>query len=349
MARQFIVVTLFVLFVSGTCFLTTDFFGYQVPAFLLLVSVSIAAMLFDVWPVIYMATLSALIWNFFFIPPIFTFHVGSANDALMLLMYFIIASINAVLMARIRNFEKIVRDRQEKQNTVKLYNTLFNSLSHELKTPLATLLVASDTLNQNNDTLSEKSKKDLLQEIENSGLRLRYQIENLLNMSRIESGTLKLKKDWCDLNELVNRILAKFQSSHPEKKINFNENATLALYQLDSGLIEIALENIIYNAIIYTPKDSEITISLSGKKDRCEISISDNGHGFPKNEIPFAFNKFHRMEPSKTGGTGLGLSITKGIIDVHLGTISLENLMTGGALFKIVIPTSSSSLSIFNK
>ncbi len=347
MTGQFIIVSVIVTLVAVGCYFSVDLLGYQVPALLLLMSVSIAAMLFDIWPVIYMATLSALIWNFFFIPPTFTFHVGTTNDALMLLMYFLVASINVVLMSRIRRFEKIARDKQEKQNTVKLYKTLFNSLSHELKTPLSTLLVASDTLNHSGDKLNENSKKELLAEIEKSGLRLQYQIENLLNMSRIESGTIKLKKDWCDLNELVNHIIAKFSESHPGRKIEFEENQTNPLYQLDGGLIEIAIENILLNAILYTPEKSEIKIMISGKKDFCEINISDNGPGFPKNEIAFAFDKFHRVEPMKTGGTGLGLSIAKGIVEVHEGYITLENISTGGALFKIKIPASSSSLSIF--
>lgn len=294
-----------------------------------------------------MATLSALIWNFFFIPPTFTFHVGTTNDALMLLMYFVVASINVVLMSRIRRFERIARDKQEKQNTVKLYNTLFNSLSHELKTPLATLLVASDTLNHGANNLSESSKKELLGEIEKSGLRLQYQIENLLNMSRIESGTIKLKKDWCDLNELINQILTKFSETHPNRIIRFEPNQTIPLYQLDGGLLEIAIQNIVLNAILYTPENSEIKIVVSGKKDFCELLISDNGPGFPKNEIAFAFDKFHRIDPSKTGGTGLGLSIAKGIVEVHQGFITLENIASGGALFKIKIPAASSSLSIF--
>jgi len=344
---QFIIVSSIVILLAVACFFSTDLLGYQVPALLLLMSVSIAAMLFDIWPVIFMATLSALIWNFFFIPPTFTFHVGTTNDALLLLMYFLVASINVVLMSRIRRFERIARDKQEKQNTVKLYNTLFNSLSHELKTPLATLLVASDTLNHGGNNLSESSKKELLAEIEKSGLRLQYQIENLLNMSRIESGTIKLKKDWCDLNELINHILAKFRETYPNRKIDFEENQNIPLYQLDGGLLEIAIENILLNAILYTPENAEIRIVASGKKEYCEISISDTGPGFPKNEIAFAFDKFHRVDPMKTGGTGLGLSIARGIVEVHQGTITLENITSGGALFKIKIPTASSSLSIF--
>ncbi|NTW32317.1 MAG: DUF4118 domain-containing protein, partial [Bacteroidetes bacterium] len=116
--------------VSIACFFTADFIGYKVVALLLLVVVSLLAMVFDILPVLLAALLSALIWNFFFIPPLFTFHIADTEDALMFLMYFVIALVNAVLTFKIREAEKKARDKEEKENTIKLYNTLLNSLSH---------------------------------------------------------------------------------------------------------------------------------------------------------------------------------------------------------------------------
>jgi two-component system sensor histidine kinase KdpD len=312
-------------------------------------AVSLMAMVFDIWPVLIIATLSALVWNFFFIPPIFTFHVGTPSDALMLLMYFLVALINTVLMSRIRRAEKIARAKQEKQNALKLYNTLFNSLSHELKTPISTILVASDTLNSNDVKLSEEARQQLSKEIETAGLRLQNQIENLLNMSRLESGTIKLNLDWCDLSELVNRTVSKLNSEFPKRSVEISIEDNLPMYKLDGGLIEIILINILRNALIYTSDDAAVKIQISGKKDSCEFIISDNGPGFPKNEIQFAFKKFHRFSNSKTGGTGLGLSIVKGFTEAHDGTIQLENKVTGGSKFTIQIPAESTSLSIFQK
>ncbi|MBI3135181.1 MAG: PAS domain-containing sensor histidine kinase [Bacteroidetes bacterium] len=331
-----------------SCFFLTDLIGYQVPALLLLMAVSLMAMVFDIWPVLIIATLSALVWNFFFIPPIFTFHVGTTSDALMLLMYFLVASINTVLMSRIRRAERIARDKIEKQNEIKLYNTLFNSLSHELKTPISTILVASDTLSQEHSKLSDSARLELTAEIEKAGLRLQTQVENLLNMSRLESGMIRLQKDWADLGELTNRVVQKLQPEFQNRPVKIELEDHLPMYKLDGGLIEIVIENILRNAMIYSPKETEITIRITGKKEACEITLSDNGPGFPKNEIQFVFEKFHRFSNSKTGGTGLGLSIAKGFVEAHGGTIVPENKPTGGARFTIHIPAESTSLTIFN-
>jgi two-component system sensor histidine kinase KdpD len=115
-----------------------DYTGYRVVALILLLAVSILAMLFDILPVLFTALSSALIWNFFFIPPIFNFHVGTPEDVLM---YFVVALINAVLTFKIRQIEKKTSDEENREKTIMLYNTLLNSLSHELRTPICMTLL----------------------------------------------------------------------------------------------------------------------------------------------------------------------------------------------------------------
>ncbi|HEY1039117.1 MAG TPA: DUF4118 domain-containing protein, partial [Bacteroidia bacterium] len=202
LSRYLIVVGL-VLIVSAVCFVLSEFIGYRVTAFVLLVTVSIIAMLFDILPVLLSALLSALIWNFFFIPPRFTFHISSTEDLIMLLMYFVIASVSAVLTYKIRQIAKIASEEEKKANTVKLYNTLLNSLSHELRTPISTIIGASDNLLNDKNKISEDNKRKLVFEISKASLRLNKQVENLLNMSRLESGFIEAKRDWCDINELI--------------------------------------------------------------------------------------------------------------------------------------------------
>jgi two-component system sensor histidine kinase KdpD len=106
-SKQYLAVILIILGVSGICFLLQSILDYRIAAFVLLVAVSVVAMLFDIWPVLLSALLSALIWDFFFIPPHFTFHIGSTSDMIMFLMYFVIASVNAVLTYKIRELTKI--------------------------------------------------------------------------------------------------------------------------------------------------------------------------------------------------------------------------------------------------
>lgn len=180
---------------------SVDLTGYKVVALILLLAVSILAMIFDIWPVVASAIYSALIWNFFFIPPLFNFTIDTPEDALLFLMYFVIAMLNAVLTSKIRKAEIKAKEEEERRNTISLYNTVLNSLSHELKTPISTIIGAIDTLKETPSKLSEENKIELLSEMDVASMRLNRQVENLLNMSRLESGFIKPQLDWCDMHD----------------------------------------------------------------------------------------------------------------------------------------------------
>jgi two-component system sensor histidine kinase KdpD len=159
--RQYLYSTAITVLVSAVCFGLSGFIGYRVAALILLVTVSLLAITFDILPVLLSATLSAIIWDFFFIPPRFTIHVDTTEDSILLVMYFVIAMINGVLTYKIRQIEKISRLKEERANSVKLYNTILNSLSHELRTPLAAIIGAADNL-QTNMHLTKENKEQLI-------------------------------------------------------------------------------------------------------------------------------------------------------------------------------------------
>jgi two-component system, OmpR family, sensor histidine kinase KdpD len=343
---QYVISIILVLFVATICFFFSHFIGYKMVALILLMTVSLAAMLFDILPVLVAAILSALIWNFFFIPPIFTFHINNAEDLLMFLLYFIIALVNTVLTFKIRKEENKARDKEEKENTIKLYNTLLNSLSHELRTPISAIIGAVDTLKENKDKLSAANQIELLNQIDTATIRLNRQVENLLNMSRLETGMLKLNLDWCDTNELINSVIQKAEITNGHT-IEFYPNENLPLFKYDRGLMEQVLQNLIHNAISYTPENTVLKITASQQSNNCFIEISDNGNGIPENEMEYLFDKFYRLPNTKTGGSGLGLSIVKGFIEAHHGKIKVENNKTGGAKFTIEIPAEISYLKNF--
>lgn len=137
--KQSLISIAVVVLTASVCYLFSDYFGYRNIALILLFVVSILATFMNVFPLLIAAILSALIWDYFFIPPKFTFHVESAEDILMLGMYFVVALVNAILTNRIRKAEKEANEKEEKEKIIKLYNTLLNSLSHELRTPIATI------------------------------------------------------------------------------------------------------------------------------------------------------------------------------------------------------------------
>lgn len=333
-----------VLFISMVCYAFIDYVGNKLVALLLLMTVSLLAMLFDILPVLVAAALSALIWNFFFIPPLYTFHIHNAEDLLLFLMYFVIASVNAVLTFKIRHEESKSRDREEKEHTIKLYNTLLNSLSHELRTPISAIIGAVDTLNEYKDKLSASHQAELLSQIEKAGIRLNRQVDNLLNMSRLETGTLKLNVDWCDINELINNVIQKSELKE-EQNIAFLPNEKLPFYKIDRGLIEQVLRNLIHNAILYSSDRSTITIEALNQDECCVIIVSDDGKGIPEQEIPLVFDKFYRGPHTKAGGSGLGLSIVKGFVEAHGGCVKLENNVEGGAKFTIEIPAETTYIN----
>ncbi len=321
---------------------SVDVTGYKVVALLLLLAVSTLAMVFDMLPVVLTAIYSALLWNFFFIPPLFNFTIDTPEDALLFLMYFVIATLNAVLTSKIRKAEMKTKEEEERKNTIKLYNTVLNSLSHELKTPISTIIGAIDTLNERPSRLSESQKTELLAEIDVESIRLYRQVENLLNMSRLESGSIKPRLDWCDVPELVYRTIQSVQAESTHHTIRFEPEEEIPLFRLDGGLIEPVLYNIIHNALQYTPAGTTITITVAHRQQACVITITDNGPGFPPQEIQAVFNKFFRLPHAAAGGTGLGLSIVRGFVEAQQGKVTLKNRAEGGAEFTIAIPAEAS-------
>lgn len=334
--------------VSLPCLLVRDWIDYKVVAYILLLTVSLLAVTLDLSAVLLAALVSALTLDYFFIHPYYTFHINSAEDAMLLLLFFIIAMINGILTQRIRKAQRLVQIKETRWNTMKLYNTLLDSLSHELRTPIATIMGGVGTLQEKPSRLSETSKDGLLSEMEKASIRLNHQVENLLNMSRLESGHIEPKYDWCDIDELVYKVISDLGEELTGHQVIVSQEQ-LPLFKLDYGLMEQIIYNLIYNAAQYTPKGARIGITIEYKpvvafeyeatdKTSCIITIEDDGKGFPEAEIDKAFDKFYRVQNSKTGGTGLGLSIVKGFTEVQHGKISLQNKEEGGAVFKLSFP-----------
>ena len=341
---QYLISVVAILSVASLGLGLSGWVGYRVIAFMLLVTVSILAMFLDILPVIIAAVLSALLWDYLFIPPRFTFTVGTTEDRLLLLMYFIVALVHGVLTIKIRQVQKEVRKREEKANAVKFYNTLLNSLSHELRTPITTIIGATDNL-LNAGKLSEKDKSDLLSEISIASMRLNQQVENLLSMSRLESGVFQIKKDWCDVRELVYTMLQHLEPAISNYPVTVSIPDNLPLVKLDFGLIQQSLKNLVGNVIQHTPDGTTITINSNHEGGRLVITVSDSGKGFPQSEIGRVFDKFYRVSGSHPGGTGLGLSIVRGFVEAHQGTVTLQNLPTRGARFTIDIPAEVSYIN----
>ena len=335
---QYIYSFVIIIAVAAICFGLSGFMGYRVVAFILLLTVSLLALIFDILPVLMAATLSAFIWDFFFIPPRYTIHVDTTEDLFLLIMYFIIALINGVLTYKIRHIEKALQLKEERANSVKLYNTILNSLSHELRTPIAAIIAATDNL-QSNDRISDAVKNDLIDEISRASLRLNQQVENLLNISRLESGHIRPKNDWCDIVELVYDVVKRVEENNPSRKIQISINPDLPLCYIDKGMVDQVIYNLLNNAAIHTSNDCKIEISVANHADLLHINIEDSGKGFNNADSRDVFEKFSRVksDPDKTN-SGLGLSIVKGFTEAMGGSVELLQSRSPGAKFSITLP-----------
>ena len=363
-SKQIAFSLILVIVVSGICYAFNYIIDYKIVAFILLLTVSFLAVVFDLLPVLLAAIVSALIWNYFFIEPRHTFMIHSVEDTVLLSMYFLVATINGILTYRMRRIEKQAMEKEEKAKTIKLYNTLFNTLSHELKTPIATIIAATDNLKENTKNLTDENKEELVSEISVASLRLNQQVGNLLNMSRLESGNMTLKKDWCDINELIYSVVNRLEENLRHHHVHISIEKNIPFYKLDYVLIEQVIYNLLYNASIYTPEHSDIFISAKNnsdkifvlapsKKEKSElaseinslvIQVEDRGAGFPEDELEKVFDRFYRLQNTKTGGTGLGLSIVKGFVEAHEGKVFLENV-PHGARFTFEIPAEVSFIN----
>lgn len=429
------------------------------------------------------STLGALVWNFFFIPPHFTFNIDKTEDILIFSLFFIIALVNGVLTTRVRRQERIARERERRTNGLyqltkelskasgipealkvaqseihnhfglspvfilqdgtgvlnprrvseqvpdltedeiasavqvynsagktsgytrtaglraltffalkgarvnpgvlavrmdhdfeedrqsywdtfivqianalereflgemaqkvriydesdRLYRTLFSSISHELRIPVATIMGASDSILNSSETDSMQTA--LSQEIFTASLRLKRLIDNLLNMSRLESGFISVRLDWYDLNDLVNKVTEDLLDELKQFTLLMSIPDDMPLVKIDFGLMEQVLYNLLINSTQYAPIGSEIQLLARHEQDHLIIEISDSGPGFPPDELKNVFKKFFRVDGSKTGGLGLGLSIAKGFVEAHTGRIVVQNTATGGAGFKLSIPS----------
>ena len=447
--------------------------GYHIVSFVLLFVVSVMAAFLGIGPILVASTLSALVWNYFFIPPYFTFHIAETEDKLMFGSFFFVALINGVLTSRVRRQEKLAREREERTNAIyeltrglsktsgvkevlevavteikknfkadsvcfikgkedslqilassanvsqvdlemvdlvfkssrkagdrpftyyplkgtrlstgviaisfekpfsgekeifwtayltqisialerellnevalkarlldesdKLYKTLFTLISHEFRIPIAAIMGASDTLLLSQTT--DENRNELFNEIFKASSRLNHLIENLLNMSRLESGKISVRLDWCEINDLLNKVIKVLKQELEQFRLVISIPEEMPLVRLDFGLMEQVIYNLILNSCQHSPVASSIRFESCYEEGFLKIEIEDNGPGFPPELLDKVFNKFFRVDNSRAGGLGLGLSIVKGLVEAHKGTVRVENKKTGGAKFTITIPT----------
>jgi two-component system sensor histidine kinase KdpD len=223
--------------------------------------------------------------------------------------------------------------------TDKLQTALLNSISHDLRTPLVSITGALSSLADDQILLDESARRNLIETASEEADRLNRLVGNLLDMTRLESGAMRFKKEASDIQDVVGSALEELGSRIGKRPIQIEIPPDLPLIQLDFVLIERVLVNVIDNAMKYSPSEMPIEIKAQIAGAFLEIEVADRGTGIPPEDLTRIFDKFYRVQrPGNVSGTGLGLSISKGIVQAQGGFISAENRQGGGTIITISIP-----------
>lgn len=478
--KEYLISALSVVLLSSICFPLKEYLGYQSVGLILLLNLLLMPFYAGRGAILVSAILNSIVWNFFFIPPLFTFEIGKLHDVLTLLLNLVIAITSGLLITRIRKQKALVQIREkhtiallnytkelsncsnkneaicialnhidlnfninatffdenaepqfssgellqfadkeiaiskwtlennrisgkytnnlpnsifqffpivskkskigviglllfrklaiEEENLInniieqlisvyekeeaeekikqlivdaeskKLYDTLLDSISHEFRTPIAVISGSATSLFENTITDKPELVKNFANEIYLASKRLNILVENLLDITRLESGKLKLNKELYNINEVITEVLLQLNDIKENHKVILDLKAIKPNIMIDYGFISQSIFNILHNAFTYTPEGSTIEITSKSNEGNIIISIADSGAGLSKESIGRLFEKFYRPPGTKSGGTGLGLSISKGFIEAHNGTLNVRSNEPSGLIFDIVLP-----------
>jgi two-component system, OmpR family, sensor histidine kinase KdpD len=478
-----------VLSISATaliCFPLTPHIGYQTVGLILLLVVAGLSLFLGRGPVFFAAVLNLIVWNYFFIPPLFTFQVNNFHDAITLFANFFIALVGGTLISRIHKNQTVLKKSQEnisvlysflaslnqaasikevvastrrelkkyfnaeaiiylteknqnrlankpfgnteflnekefsvaswvfanseaagkftgtlpesglsyfplaaprgiigvigikyeddsepapgrlillksflnqitssldreitidraKQNLVfheseKLFQTILNTVSHELKTPITIISSSLSNLADDRTAADAASRKQICAELNTAASRLNHLVENILDMSRIETGHLNLNLQYCDISDLIGIAFNELKEEIGGRQIYITVEENLPLIQADINLLKQAFINILHNAAVHTPADGTISVHAGlFTHDKIFIQLDDQGPGVPEKVINRLFEKFYRVPGSKSGGTGLGLAIAKALVEIHNGKILAQNRAEGGLRITVLL------------
>lgn len=260
------------------------------------------------------------------------------SDQLRLLDAFSVLA--AVAINRAKLAEK-ARESLTYIESEKLRTALFNSLSHDLRTPLASITGAVTGLLEGEAVFSTEDRAELLRTIRQGALRMSRFVNNLLEMAKLESGMLKLEKDWCDIQDLIGVSIKHIEESLGNHEIVTDVPSNLPMVKGDFVLLEQVITNLLDNAIKYSDEGSQIKIRTREIPESIEVTVSDTGQQIPEADLQNIFEKFYRLKtPMQVSGSGLGLSICKEIVEVHGGRIWAENNLHNGVDIKFTLPYS---------
>lgn len=222
--------------------------------------------------------------------------------------------------------------------TEEMRSSLLSAVSHDLRTPLGAITGAATTLRDSGAAIDAASRAELVETICEEAERLEGLVVNLLEMTRLEAGSLEVKREWVPLEELVGSALTRLEATLAGRPVRTAIPPDLPLISVDPALAEQVLFNLLENAAKHTPPGTGIEISARAIEGGVDIEVADLGPGLKTGDEELVFQKFFRRARGGVRGAGLGLAICRGIVEAHGGRICAENRTCGGAVFRVSLP-----------
>ena len=313
-------------------------------------------------PALLTAVLCFLAYNFFFIEPRYTLYINARDGVATVLLFLAAALLAGRLASRLAMQVQALRESQrqmlERQaqaqqlaedlqaervagETERLRNALLSSVSHDLRTPLASIIGAAGSLDSYGDAMDAQDRHALLDTVRSEGERLDRYIQNLLDMTRLGHGTLPLNRDWIGVDELIGSAVGRLRRYQPGTRFTVSVDPGLGPIWVHPALVEQALFNVIENAAKFSPDDEAVAIDARRVGERLRIDVVDRGPGIPEDERARIFDMFYSVERGDRGrhGTGLGLAICQGMVGAHGGRVeALPNPAGAGTLIAVTLP-----------
>ena len=250
-----------------------------------------------------------------------------------------IAVLTSALTTKLKKHDAMVAESEKER----MRANLLRAVSHDLRTPLTTIYGSSTTLLESNDTLTNEQRVKIITGIKEDSDWLVRMVENLLSVTKIDSGQVKIIKTPTVLEELIDSVMLKFKKRYPTQKVKIELPDDVIIIPMDAILIEQVIINILENAVQHAKGMTTLSLQVSVHDNRAIFEIKDNGCGINPKYLDTLFTGYYTSENDVADGqkknAGIGLSVCSSIIKAHGGTIRAENLDAGGAVFRFELDT----------
>jgi two-component system sensor histidine kinase KdpD len=308
-------------------------------AMVYLLAVVIIALYFSRPAAVFSSLISVATFDFIFVPPQGHFTVDDIQYVFTFSIMLVVALVISRLTRDLRHQAITQSQLTVHVETERIRSALLASISHDLRTPLAVIAGASSALANGGERVPVADRLALAKSIEEQANELSARLNKILQMTKLETGTIELTTDWVAIGEIIGAALSKLENQLSKYHVVVDVPLNLPLIKVDAALIEQVLLNLLENAARHTPEHTLVRACVRQLEDSLEISVEDDGPGIAASDIDKLFGKFQRIAgQSRSGGVGLGLAICRAIVSLHQGQTWVERLPTGGTSFRFTLP-----------